>query len=200
MNLQQEWHQLNAELNQQYQDQSWEIQLDEKSHNLMQSLLFKLKWKLRWIRIIDIPILIAAFLTEGDLRLVLIGIFLVYEIAGFAVRFQFRKIKTAVDYGSNTKKVINDNYLAIRKILGGETLWAYIFIPVAGPIGHIVFRLTKTNDLIQIFQSQKILMHLFVSVLVSIPFIFIGKRMNDSIFKKPLEELNEKLMDLEKIQ
>ncbi|HTM98980.1 MAG TPA: hypothetical protein VL088_09570, partial [Pedobacter sp.] len=102
MDLQQEWQNMNAEIASQHQEQnSWPIQLDTESHNLMQSLIFKLKWKLRWIRIIDIPILIAALLTKGDLQITLILMFLTYEIAGFLGRRDFNQIKTGVDYNSS---------------------------------------------------------------------------------------------------
>ncbi len=50
IDLQQEWQNMSAEIiSTQQNDFSSSIQLDAQSHGLLQSLLFKLKWKLRWI-------------------------------------------------------------------------------------------------------------------------------------------------------
>ena len=61
MDLQQEWQQMSAEVLAAKQNELVsKFNLDSQSKNLLQDLTFKLKWKLRWIRIIDLPILALA--------------------------------------------------------------------------------------------------------------------------------------------
>lgn len=197
MDLQQEWQNMNAEIASKYKEQNnWAIQLDAESHNLMQSLIFKLKWKLRWIRIIDIPILIAALLTKGDLQITLVLMFLTYEIAGFFGRRDFNQIKTGVDYNSNTKQVLEKNFEIISKILKGEKIWGYIFLPLSGPAGLIIYRLTIDNNFSNLINSSNFVLLLCLLTLVSLPFIFIAQKMNNGLFAKHIEDLQEKIDQL----
>ncbi|WP_379089542.1 hypothetical protein [Pedobacter sp. UC225_65] len=142
IDLQQEWQNMSAEIvSTQQNDSSSSIQLDAQSHGLLQSLLFKLKWKLRWIRIIDIPLLIIAFLAKGDLQIVLLVLFATYEIFRMLAVNQFNKIKTGVDYNANTKQLLIANLKAIKSILRIENIYGYIFLPLSGPIGLLVYKL-----------------------------------------------------------
>jgi hypothetical protein len=197
MDLQQEWQSMNAEIASKYKEQNnWDIQLDAESHNLMQSLIFKLKWKLRWIRIIDIPILIAALLTRGDLQITLILMFLTYEIAGFFGRRDFNQIKTGVDYNSNTKQVLQKNFEIISKILKGEKIWGFLFLPLSGPTGLIVYRLTIDNNFSNLINSSNFVLLLCLLTLIGLPFIFIAQKMNNGLFTKHIKDLQEKIDQL----
>lgn len=197
MDLQQEWQNMNAEIAVQNKElYTSSIQLDAESHSLLQELLFKLKWKLRWIRIIDIPILIAALFTTGDLQLTLITIFFTYEVGGAFGRNDFNKIKTGVDYSSTTKEVLEENFKAITKILKGEKVWSYIFLPLSGPMGLIVYKLTGDNSFKNLLQSSDFLMLLGGLVLIGIPFIFLGQKMNNRLFAAHLKSLKSKINEL----
>ncbi|RYE32178.1 MAG: hypothetical protein EOP48_31155 [Sphingobacteriales bacterium] len=94
MDLQQEWQNLNAEMIDKDLTQIASIQLDAKSHSLMQDLMLKLKWKLRWIRILDLPILAGALFFRGDFQILLLTIFLTYELFMVFGVMEFNKIKT----------------------------------------------------------------------------------------------------------
>jgi len=197
MNLDQEWQNLNAELNTKAaQLDITRITIDKESHSLLQDLLFKLKWKLRWIRIIDIPLLILAFLVEGDLKYLLVFVFITYEISRALGMIKFRKIKTGIDYNSSTKDVLINNYKAIQQILRGETIYGYIFLPLAGPIGLFAYKLFVHQSFYKVISLPNILYQLVAVALVGIPFIFIARKMNDSIFTKPLNSLKSKIEEL----
>lgn len=197
MNLEQEWQNLSAELNNKAEkiDVS-KIMIDEESHTLLQDLLFKLKWKLRWIRIIDIPILIAVFFVKGDLKFLLIALFISYEIFRALCMIKFRKIKTGIDYNANTKDVLINNFKAIKEILRGEAVYGYIFLPLAGPTGLLAYKLFVHQSFEKVINLPNIWYQLFAMALIGIPFIFIAKKMNDSIFTKPLSQLKAKIAEL----
>lgn len=197
MNLDQEWQNLSAELNiKAEQLDITKITIDRESHSLLQDLLFKLKWKLRWIRIIDIPLLILAFIVSGDLKFLLIFVFITYEISRALGMIKFRKIKTGIDYNANTKDVLVNNYKAIKEILKGETVYGFIFLPLAGPIGLLAYKLFVHQSFEKVISLPNILYQLLAVALIGIPFIFIARKMNDSIFAKPLNELKNKIAEL----
>nr|WP_315424864.1 hypothetical protein [uncultured Pedobacter sp.] len=197
MDLEQEWKNLSGEFNSEVDKIAIaNIIIDEKSHSLLQDLLFKLKWKLRWIRIIDLPILTMAFFVKGDLKYLLIFSFIAYEIFRVMGINDFNKIKTSVDYNANTKQVLIDNLAAIKRILRAETIYGYIFLPLAGPIGWLAYKLYVYQTFEKVFSLPHFFIQMVLLMIVGIPFIYIGKKMNDSIFAKPLKELNKKINEL----
>lgn len=197
MNLEQEWQNLSVEFNSKAdQIETAKLNIDEQAHSLLQELIFKLKWKLRWIRILDLPLLALAIFVGGDLKILLLLIVVTYEICRFLSMRDFNKIKTAIDYNANAKQVLADNFNAIRKILRGETIFGYIFLPLAGPIGLLAYRLYVHQTFEQVIQLPHFFIQMALLALVGIPFIWLTKRMNDSIFAKPLKQLNDKLNDL----
>lgn len=197
MNLEQEWQNLGVELDTKAgQIDTSKLTIDEKAHSLLQELIFKLKWKLRWIRIIDLPLLALAIFAKGDLKILLLLVVVTYEICRALGMRDFNKIKTAVDFNANTKQVLTDNFNAIKKILRGETIFGYIFLPLAGPIGLLAYRLYVHQTFAQVIQRPHFFIQMALLALVGIPFILLTKRMNDSIFAKPLKQLSDKLNDL----
>lgn len=198
MDLQQEWQHMNAEIAaKETRHTNWAIQLDGESHGLMQSLLFKLKWKLRWIRIIDIPILVAALFTTGDLQITLLVIFIVYELARASGKYDLNKIKTGVDYNSNTKQVLQENLKAINRILRGERIWGYVFLPLSGPTGLLMYRLTVENSFKILFSSSQFTLLLGALTLISIPVLFLTQRINNNLFSKHMVDLEQKIKELD---
>ncbi|RYZ89326.1 MAG: hypothetical protein EOP04_07145, partial [Proteobacteria bacterium] len=152
MDLQQEWRNMSAEMLITPQSELIsKYKLDGQSKDLLQDLIFKLKWKLRWIRIIDLPILAIALFSHRDLKILLLGVFVLYEISRwFGVR-EFQKIKSSVDYNSNTKEVLENNLKTITKILSIEKNWGYVTAPIAGPIGFLCYKLTVHQSFANVF-------------------------------------------------
>ncbi|WP_293306430.1 hypothetical protein [Pedobacter sp. UBA5917] len=197
MDLEQEWKNLSVEFNSEVDKTTIaNITIDEQSHSLLQDLLFKLKWKLRWIRIIDVPILIMAFFAKGDLKYLLVLSFITYEIFRAMGINDLNKIKTSVDYNTNTKQVLIDNLAAIKRMLRGETIYGYIFIPLAGPTGLLAYRLYVHQTFEKVFNLPHFFLHAASLLLIGIPLIYVAKKMNDSIFSAPLKNLNEKIKSL----
>ena len=196
MDLQQEWQYLNAELLNKEAAVIETYRLDSRSHSLIGDILFKLKWKLRWIRIINIPMLIAALFIKNDLQFLLIAVFITYEMCRFFGLREFQKIKTAIDFNSTTKQVLADNLKSIQRILRMENLFGYAFLPISGPIGWIAYKLYVHQNLETVIGLPNLSWQLLLCMLVSIPFIFIAQKMNDSIFKTPIKELESKILAL----
>ncbi|GGE70760.1 hypothetical protein EV200_11229 [Pedobacter psychrotolerans] len=197
MNLEQEWQNLSVEFNSKADHINIaNITIDEKSHHLLQDLIFKLKWKLRWIRIIDLPVLAMAFVVKGDLKFLLLGIFIIYEISrAFSIK-DFNKIKTGINYNTDLKQVLSDNLKAIKRILKVENIFGYIFIPLSGPIGLLAYRLYVYETFDMVLSLPHFFLQLILVSLMGIPLIYLAKKMNDNIFSKPLKELNKKINDL----
>lgn len=197
INLAQEWQNLSTEMvaKQQNTDSS-AIQLDAQSHGVLQSLLFKLKWKLRWIRIIDIPLLVIAFLVSGDLQIVLLVLFATYEIFRVLAIIEFNKIKTGVDYNSNTKQLLTANLKAIKSILRIENIYGYIFLPLSGPIGLLVYKLYTYQSFENIVVGPSLFWQLGLLLVIGISLIYVTKKMNDSLFVQHIKDLNAKIAQL----
>jgi len=197
MDLQQEWQQMLSEMQTKKQnDLISKFTLDHPSKSLLQDLLFKLRWKLRWIRIIDLPILALALFAERDLKIVLIGVFVLYEVFRMFAVVQFRKIKTSIDYSLSTKQVLEDNLKAITKILAIENLWGYITAPIAAPIGLLCYQLTVYKTFDNVLTHSNFLHQAYILIPVGVLIIFLGKWMNRSIFKKQIADLKAKIEEL----
>lgn len=196
MDLHQEWQNMNVEFT--AKDTTPAIatfMVDKQSHNLIGSLLFKLKWKLRWIRIIDLPILAMALFLKGDIQLLLIGFFLSYELFRFFAVKEFNKIKTGINYGSTTLEVLQNNLKAVNTILKIENIFGYIFLPITAPLGALFSKLFRYHTFENALNHMSI-SHLIPFIVVSFALIRVVKRMNDSIFKEPIKELESKIKEL----
>jgi hypothetical protein len=197
MDLQQEWQQMSAEILKAKQNELVsKFTLDNQSKSLLQDLAFKLKWKLRWIRIIDLPILALALFAERDLKMVLIGVFVLYEVFRLFVVLHFRKIKTSIDYSSSTKQVLEGNLKAITKILAIENLWGYVVAPITAPIGLLCYQLTVHKTFDNVTTQSNFLTQVYILIPIGILIILLGRVMNRSIFKKPVADLKMKIEEL----
>jgi hypothetical protein len=197
INLLQEWQNMNSEF--QAKDTTPAIatfKLDSQSHSLVGDIMFKLKWKLRWIRIISLPMLVAAFFIKSDLQYLLIAVFITYELCRILGQREFNKIKTAIDFNTTTKQVLEDNLNSIKRILKMENIFGYIFLPISGAIGWIAYKLYVHQNLETVINLPNLSWQLLICMAVGIPFIFIAQKMNDSIFKAPIKELESKIEEL----
>ncbi|RZL44140.1 MAG: hypothetical protein EOP00_21110 [Pedobacter sp.] len=161
----------------------------------MQDLIFKLKWKLRWIRIIDLPILAIALFADTDLKILLLSVFVLYEVFRWFGAREFQKIKTSVDYTSSTKEVLESNLKAISKILAIENIWGYVTAPIAGPIGFVCYKLAVHHSFANVFDLPNIYLQLGLLAPLGILIIVLGNLMNRSIFKKRIENLKLKIKE-----
>jgi len=196
MDLQQEWQNMSAEMiNSEQSAQVSKFNLDVQSKDLLQDLMFKLKWKLRWVRIIDLPILALALFADRDLKILLLGIFVLYEASRWFGVKEFQKIKTVVDYTSSTKELLESNLTAINRILSIENIWGYITAPLAGPIGFLCYQLSVHKSFANVFELPNIYLHLGLLAPLGILVILFGNLMNRSIFKKQIESLKRKISE-----
>ena len=194
MDLQQEW-----------QNMSTEIGLAKNlnitaaptsSTGLLQTLLTKLNWKLRWIRIISLPILVAALFTHGDLKLVLIIAFLCFELGRLLSWRIYKKIKTNIDYTANIKQVLQENVRAIRSFIKIETVWSFVFLPLSAPAGYLVFNLVVHKRFEAAFVQPYFFYKLGACALFGIPGIILTQKANHSLFAAHLKDLQQKIDQL----
>ena len=108
---------------------------------------------------------------------------------------ELKKIKTAIDFNSSTKQVLEDNLKAIRRILRMENIFGYIFLPLSGPMGLIAYKLYVHQKFAIVFSLPNLTLQIMLCALISIPFIFLAQRMNNSIFKEPITELEGKIKE-----
>lgn len=197
IDLQQEWQNMSAEIVSKQKNEDYSsLQLDAQSHGVLQSLLFKLKWKLRWIRIIDIPLLVIAFLVKGDLQIVLLILFATYEIFRMLGINEFNKIKTGVDYNTNTKQLLTANLKAIKSILRIENIYGYIFLPLSGPIGLLVYKLYAYQSFENIVVGTSLFWQIGLLFIVGLLLIYVAKKMNNSLFAQHINDLHAKIEQL----
>ncbi|MEJ5089927.1 hypothetical protein GEO21_07790 [Sphingobacterium faecium] len=197
MDLQQEWRNMSSEMVTSSQNKEVsKFTITGQSKDLLQDLLFKLKWKFRWIRIIDLPILVIAMFSERDLKILLLSVVVLYEVFRWFGLREFHKIRTSVDYTSNTKEVLERNLKTILKILSLENIWGYIIAPIAAPIGFLCYKLTIHKSFTRVLELPDTYMYLAILIPVGILIIILGNLMNRSIFKKQIENLRQKIKEV----
>lgn len=196
MDLQQEWLHLSEEMALTDKDRYQPSKFPPQSGNVLSNVIFKLKWKLRWIRIINLPVLIAALFLKGDLQTLLIAFFVIYESFYWIALHQFNNIKTSVDYTSTTKVVLENNLKAIKSILNIENLFGYIFIPIAGPTGWLAAKLVVHHDFERVFKLPNFTMQIIITTLIGLPLILLAKKINQRLFSTHLRQLKIKIQEL----
>jgi len=169
---------------------------DDKSAGLFQSLLFKLKWKLRWIRIIDLPLLAAAFFVRGDLQILLVTLFLIYEITRAVLMHHYVKIDTNVDYTSTTQKVLTEHITAIKKILKFELIWSFSFLPLAAPAGFLVYKLAIFHTFLQVSERPGFWYQILLCALIGIPAIALTIKINNRAFGAYVRKMELKVEEM----
>lgn len=197
MDLQKEWQNMSVEMLS--AKQSEEVSMftfDARSKDILQNLIYTLKWKFRWIRIIDLSILTVALFSETDLKILLVSVFALYELFFWIGKKEFNKIKTSVDYASNTKNVLENNLHAISKILYLENVWGYFIAPLAAPIGFLCYKLYIHKSFEAVFALPDVYLHMMILIPLGVLAIVFGNMMNRRIFKKQIESLNEKIKAL----
>ena len=196
MDLQQEWQNMSAEIDSKNIHVNTTADFESNQpHHLLNDVYFKLKWKLRWLRIIDIPILVAALIFRGDLQYVLIAVFLAYEVTRYFMVKELNKIKGVVDYSLNTKQVLEENLAALTNILKIENVFGYIFIPLSVPLGSLVYKLYRYHSFENAFNHFSF-SHIIPYIIISVGLIFLAKKMNNFIFKQPIIDLKSKIDQL----
>lgn len=197
MDLQQEWQNMSIEIN--TKDIKKDFTPDFKvmqSANLLEDVFHKLKWKLRWLRIIDLPVLVAALFLKGNVQIVLVFVFFAYEITRYLMLSHLTKIKLVVDYSLCTTQVLKDYLNALKAILRIEKIFGYIVLPISAPTGLIVVKLYLHNTFYNIFLLPNFTIQLLVACLIGIPLILIANKMNNRLFAKPINDLNLKIKAL----
>ncbi len=169
------------------------------SNNVIAQIRLKLKWKLAWLRVIDVPILITAFFVEGDLQKLLFIVFVIYEIFRALAMLEYRKIKGEIAFDTSTKQVLIQHYYAISKILRIERIWGYLMIPLSAPIGFIIFKLVENNNIMQIIQSPFFIYKILLVSLIGLPTLFLVEKANKKLFSKHLKSLQLKIDEMKEV-
>lgn len=172
------------------------LSLPKLTNNALEEIREKLKWKLTWIRVINVPILCVVFFLHGDLQILLFIIFVFYEIFRTLAFLEYRKINKAVDYNTSTRQVLQHHYNAINKFLLVERVWSYVILPLSAPAGFLLYKLTINNNIEQIADDQFFIYQLLVISLIGLPLIYFSKISNQKLFSKHLKSLKIKIDEI----
>jgi hypothetical protein len=194
MDLQNEWNNMSNELT----DNSTEFALSKdtirnESKSLYETLLRNLRYKLAWIRVISVPALALTLFTNGALQYLLIGIFLVYELARIGMVRKMKHMPSHIDYTNVTKSMLMQQLQLVKEILNAEKVWGYVFIPLAGPVGFIAYYLFKFKTIDGILSHPHLIYFIPVFIIAAILGIKMAGKMNDYAFAKHINKLNENL-------
>lgn len=171
----------------------------KSSNNVIAQIRLKLKWKLAWLRVIDVPILITAFFVEGDLQKLLFIVFVIYEIFRALSMREYRKNKGDIAFDTSTKQVLIQHYNAISKILRIERVWGYLMIPLSAPIGFIIFKLIENNNIMQIIESPFFIYKILLVSLIGLPTLFLVEKANKKLFSMHLRSLQLKIDEMKEV-
>src|SRR5476651_2524897 len=132
MDLQQEWENMGIE----FIGHSASYTVDynsirKESKGLFETLVKNLNYKMTWIRVISIPVLIGAFFAAVPLKYLLLAVFVVYEIGRILSMRSLKKINTQIDYTDITRSLLTKQIAVMKQVLRIEKIWGAIFIPLA---------------------------------------------------------------------
>ncbi len=197
MDIQQEWQKMNAEFDKNISNSSIaNFKLDKQSHSFIDDLQTKLKWKLNWLRVISLPLLVGAIFIKTDLQYLLLAVFISYELFRALGMAELKKIKIAIYIDRNTKQVLEDNLSVVKRILRMENIFGYVLLPISAPIGLLGYRLFVHHDFSTVLNLPNLPVQMVLFILIGIPLIWLTKKMNNRIFKAPIENLTEKINQL----
>lgn len=199
MNLQEEWANMNEKVmvrldNELAPDHHY---IKKESGNLVDTLKKGLKIKLLWCRGFGLAALIGCIFSDGPVKYWLLGIFVVYELGRYLTVQKMKTLDYHVNYAEVTKEVIAAQLDLIRKTLRIEEVWGYIVLPFAAPLGLILQHLMHGKTFGMLIADPKMRYILIGLLLVGIPAIWLGGKMNNYAFGKHLRKLDEYLQQME---
>lgn len=194
MDLQNEWENMNEELT--VREASSGITanaVQQESKGLYETLRKNLGYKLMWIRIISVPMLIGAFFTSGGLQYLLVGEFLIYEIGRILMMRKLKHMPPGLDYAEVTKSMLVRQLELVNDILKAERIWGFIFIPLSAPIGLIAYQLFAHQDVSALYAGPHALLYLALVIGFALIGLVMAKKMNDIAFSKHIKKLTENI-------
>lgn len=198
MDLQKEWNDLSNEVKSKDTSPAVDLTtLKNESKGLYEILHRNLRYKLNWIRIISVPALMAAFFATGPLRFLLLGIFLVYELARMGMVKKMKELPPRIEYSSVTKSILSQQLILIKEILRGEKIWGYIFIPIAGPIGLMAYYFFAKKNIMDLFQNPDSVYLIAGFVVLAFAGIKLAEKMNAIGYSEYITKLTKNMQELE---
>ena len=163
---------------------------------MINDLQTKLKWKLNWLSVISLMFLLTAIFINSELKYLLLALCVIYYVVSALGRINLRKISTTIKVDSNTKQVLETNLSAVKRILRMENIFGYILLPISGPIGLLGYRLFLHERFETVLNLPSFPLQIGLFLLIGIPLIWVTKKMNERIFKMPINNLSEKINQL----
>lgn len=198
MDIQQEWDNLNAEMNSTVKEDKTDYSIIQKeSTGLYETLIKHLKYKLRYVIGFGILVLIPVFFTDGALRIVLIISSLVYILGALDLWAKIKRLPAQTDYSTLTRQMIAQRIFLVNKILQLENKGAYILMPFAPFAGFLIFKLKINNDISTVFSNNNWFYLVPLFIVIGLLGAHMGSKMNIIAFGKHLDQLNDISRDLE---
>lgn len=194
MDLQSEWNNMNEELKVTTASPAIDkSMLQKESKGLYETLRKNLGYKLMWIRILSVPMLAGAFFAEGGLRYLLIGAFLVYEIARMLMVHKLKHMPPGLDYSEVTKPMLSRQLQMVKDMLNAEQLWGYLFIPLSTPAGLIAYQLFAGKELSALYTGPHFLLYVVMCIVFAGLGLIMAKKMNAIAFSGHIKRLAENI-------
>ena len=171
--------------------------IKKESGNLLDTLKKGLDAKMAWARGIGLTALLLAVFAPEHLKYWLVGMFLTYEISRLLMAKKKRALNYKADFSGITRQVIADQLKLVNSALKIEEIWGYIFLPLSGPAGAILYFLHTGKTYQQLISEPKNVYLLIAFLLLGIPGIYIAKKMNYHAFGKHIEKLTKNLQQFE---
>jgi hypothetical protein len=200
MNIQEEWANLSQQVTIRSDMELAAVKntIRKESSDLLQSLKKSLQYNRLWGRGIGIAALVAAFFAPGQMKYWLFAIFLVYELAQWIrVKDKQAIMQYETDFSGITREVIIQQLELANRILKVQEIWGYIFIPLAGPAGLILQYQYHGKTFAEIIAMPYMIYILPALLLLGIPGIYLGKKMNAYAFGKYISKLQQNLKQFE---
>lgn len=199
MDLLNEWNNMNKEViaNSEAELAAEAQVIKAESADTLSLIKKHMRAKLMWGRALSVPVLIAGIFIEAPLKYWLLAFFLVYELLRFLMLRQLKGINYEVNYSEPTRSVLEEQLDMIKKTLRIERIWGYLMLPTAGPVGYIIGQLILGKSLTSVFESPMAPYIFLGLVLLGIPLIYLGEKMNKFAFGKYINKLSTHLKELE---
>lgn len=198
MDLEKQWQELSEEFKVNQTDEFiTQSEIKKESKGIFETLYKNLNYKLMYIRIFSLISLVLSILTSGTLRYFLIGFFIAYELGRITVSQLIKSLPSSPDYDKVTKELLTTQLTIIKRILKIEQLWGFIFIPLSGISGLIIYQLLLGKTFTTIIYAPNFIYKLLLCLFLSFGAIMLACKLNKIAFSKQLSKITENLSDLE---
>lgn len=171
-------------------------QIKAESGDVLLKIRKALQIKMRWVRAIALSCFLGFVFIQGEIRLWLFSMFLIYEAGRYLMLYKLKALKD-VDYTRVTSEVLHAQLHTVKQALKVEQIWGYLIIPISGPFGLIAVNIYKGKSFSMVMGQPNMIYILCGLFLLSLPLIWLAGKMNHIAFGKYIQKLQDNIMQIE---